>query len=319
MRRLPAFLDHLRAERGLSPNTLRAYALDLSQFASFLREREGLANDQEPDLDALDPRQVRAFLALAHGSSAPATRARKLAAIRTMCDWIADHRGDDRNPARAISSPRCGRHLPRTLSPGQADALAEGPRSAEEPEQGDLHRGLLELRDRAVVELLYGSGLRVGEVESLDIDGLDLRRSEVRVIGKGSKERRVPMGEPCTDALAAWLEVRPLLSPATPAGRALFLNARGGRLTARSIRRMLAERALLAGIDVHVHPHALRHSFATHLLDGGADLRAIQEMLGHASLSTTQRYTHLTVDRLLDVHRRCHPRGRSPGQEEPKE
>jgi integrase/recombinase XerC len=303
VRRLQSFLDHLRAERGLSPETLRAYRRDLIQLREFLAERWGTPSDEAPDLDRLDPREVRAFLASRHATATAATRARKLAAIRTMLDWVADHRGDDRNPARAISSPRKGTYLPRTLSIGEAERLADGP-----PQPDALRKRILLARDRAIVELLYGSGLRVSECASLDTGGIDLKRGEVRVIGKGRKERRIPMGDPCRDALSDWLETRPLLGAAEGAGPALFLNARGGRLSARSIRRMLKARALESGIDIDVHPHALRHSFATHLLDGGADLRSIQEMLGHASLSTTQRYTHLTVERLLDVHRRCHPR-----------
>ena len=310
MRRLQRYLDHLRAERGLSPATLRAYRRDLLQLGDFLAGRWSLPEGEPPDLDRLDPREVRAFLALCHGRSSPATRARKLAAIRTFGDWLADHRGDDRNPGRPLSSPRRGQHLPRVLGIGEAERLADGPgeEASREPDR-------MELRDRAVVELLYGSGLRVGECESLDTGGIDLRRNEVRVVGKGSKERRVPLGQPCAEALAAWMEVRLLRRPRPGAEDALFLGARGGRLSARSIRRMVKQRALLAGIDMDVHPHALRHSFATHLLDGGADLRSIQEMLGHASLSTTQRYTHLGVERLLDVHRRCHPRGGAPGTE----
>jgi len=303
VRRLERFLEHLRAARGLSPATVRAYRRDLLQLGEFLAERWGLPADEPADLDALVPQQIRAFLAVRHGRAAPATRARKLAAIRTYCDWIADHRGDDRNPGRPLATPKLGRHLPRVLGIGEAERLAE-------VEVGGPDR--LELRDRAVVELLYGSGLRVGECEALDTAGIDLKRNEVRVVGKGNKERRVPMGEPCAEALSAWLEVRPLLKARPGAEQALFLGARGGRFSARAIRRMVKQRAQLAGIDMDVHPHALRHSFATHLLDGGADLRSIQEMLGHASLSTTQRYTHLSVERLLDVHRRCHPRGSGP-------
>ena len=309
MRRLAGFLDHLRAERGLSPATIRAYRRDLLQLGEFLVARWTLKADKEPDLDRLDPRDVRAFLALRHGRSSPATRARKLAAVRTFGDWLADHRGDDRNPGRPLSSPKRGQHLPRVLGIGEAERLAEGP-GADGP-----GLDLVALRDRALIELMYGSGLRVGECESLDTGGIDLKRNEVRVVGKGNKERRVPLGEPCSEALAAWMEVRPLLDSKPGAERALFLGVRGGRLSARAVRRMVKRRALEAGIDLDVHPHALRHSFATHLLDGGADLRSIQEMLGHASLSTTQRYTHLSVERLLDVHRRCHPRGSASAAE----
>ena len=308
MKRVPAFLDHARAERGLSPHTLRAYRRDLEQLAQWLQE------DGVTDADTLAPRDVRAFLARAHGAAAPATRARKLSAIRSFLDWCADHRGDDVNPARVLSAPKKGRRLPRTLSVPDAERLVE----ASGASGGEVSpKSALLARDRAVVELLYGSGLRVAECVGLDTDRIDLKKGEVRVLGKGSKERVVPLGEPCRDALGVWLEERAALRPTPDAGVALFLNTRGGRLGDRSVRRMLRKRALEAGLPGDVHPHALRHSFATHLLEGGADLRSIQEMLGHASLSTTQRYTHLTVDGLMQVHRRCHPRG--SGTPEPEE
>ena len=164
-------------------------------------------------------------------------------------------------------------------------------------------------RDAVIVELLYGSGLRVSECVGLDIQQLDLRKGEVRVLGKGSKERIVPLSAAAVDAVQEWLAVRTLLQPAAEEA-ALVLNARGGRLSARSAARLLKQRGLVAGVAKDVHPHALRHSFATHLLEGGADLRSIQEMLGHASLSTTQKYTHLELDRLLSVYRESHPRAR---------
>jgi len=316
VKRIPAFLEHLRAERGLSPHTLRAYRRDLEQLAAWLAERGW------SDVDQLTPRDVRAFLARAHGTAAPSTRARKLSAIRTFLDWCAEHRGDDVNPARVLSAPKKGRRLPRTLSVGDAERLMEADAASS---TGSLRQDGLRARDRAIVELLYGSGLRVAECVGLDTAGIDLMRGEVRVMGKRGKERIVPMGEPCRDAVAAWLQTRDLLAPTPDAREALFLNTRGGRLGDRSVRRMLRQRALEAGLPADVHPHALRHSFATHLLEGGADLRSIQEMLGHASLSTTQRYTHLTVEGLMQVHRQCHPRGsseppRSPrGSDEPEE
>ncbi len=299
MRRLDTFLGHLRAERGLSGETLRAYSVDLVQLGEFLSGRWGLG-DADPDFDEVTVQDIRAFLALVHGEASPATRARKLSSMRTFLDWIAEHRGDDRNPARSVSSPRRGLRLPTTLSLREAESLTELPA----PGRSEA----LERRDRAIAELLYGSGLRVSESVSLDTRRIDLKRNEVLVLGKGRKERRVPLGEPACDAIVSWMLARRSLKPTEAAGDALFLNARGGRLTSRSVRRMLKTRGLLAGLAKDVHPHALRHSFATHLLDGGADLRAIQEMLGHASLSTTQRYTHLTVEGLLGIHRRCHPR-----------
>jgi integrase/recombinase XerC len=297
---IDAFCRHLVGVRGRSPRTLDAYRRDLEQFAGFV---EATAAD-EP----LDTAAVRAFLARRHGPSSPATRRRKLAALRTFFDWRADRRGDEENPARAVASPRQGRRLPTVLGAGEADRLIE-----HEPPADDLHHRLLAMRDRVLGELLYGSGLRVSEAVGLDTGSVDLMRGEVRVVGKGSKERVVPLGEPCVDAIAEWLEVRPLLAPDGPQ---LLVNHRGGRLTARSAQRSVKARARAAGLDKDVHPHALRHSFATHLLDGGADLRSIQEMLGHASLSTTQKYTHRTVEGLLAVHRASHPRGGEAPDEE---
>ena len=303
MQRISDFCDHLRAERGLSPHTVKAYRRDLEQLRDFLAERTGTP---QPSADDVEVRDLRAFLGLRHGASAPATRARKLSAIRTFLDWAAERRGDEINAARSVGMPRRGRRLPHALTEPDAATLVEVASAGSER----VRAAVLAVRDRAILELLYGSGLRVGELVSLDTGGIDLKRGEVRVIGKGRKERIVPLGEPCMDALAAWTEARPLMSPTAEARAALFLNARGGRLSDRSIRRMIKQRALRAGVSTDVHPHALRHSFATHLLEGGADLRSIQEMLGHASLSTTQQYTHLSVEGLLAVHRSAHPRGK---------
>lgn len=290
------FLQQLLAIRGRSPRTVDAYRRDLLQAAGFLEER-GVTS-----LDAVEPRDLRSFLAIAHGKSSAATRARKLAALRSFFDWVAEREGHERNPARRLASPKQGKTLPRVLGIAEATRLVE----AERPGTG-LRADLLGLRDRALVELLYGSGLRVSEAVGLDTARIDLKRGEVKVLGKGNKERWVPLGGPCRAALAEYLPARRLLGPTNDA---LFLNARGGRLTARSVQRLLKDRALGSAVDKDVHPHALRHSFATHLLDGGADLRSIQEMLGHASLSTTQKYTHRTVEGLLGVHRACHPRGK---------
>jgi integrase/recombinase XerC len=296
------FCAHQKGVLGRSPRTVDAYRRDLLQFAAFADEGGGIS------VDAVDVRFVRSFLARRHASSSAATRRRKLAALRTFFDWIADRRGDDANPARGVASPREGTRLPTVLAPVEADALLD-----HVPPAPDLRAQLLGSRDRALAELLYGSGLRVSEAVGLDTGKVDLKRGEVRVLGKGNKERIVPLGEPCIDALGVWLEARSLLAPDGPH---VFVNHRGGRLTTRSVQRLLKARAVSAGVDKDVHPHALRHSFATHLLDGGADLRSIQEMLGHASLSTTQKYTHRTVEGLLAVHRASHPRGGAGPDEE---
>lgn len=291
---LDAYLLHLGAVRNLSPHTLHAYRNDLDQLLAFL---EGLG---ATDLDAVDTRTLRRFLA-SRADDAASTRSRKLSAVRGFFDWLADERGDDRNPARALASPRGARTLPHVLSVPEAATLAD-----HTPAAPTVRREVLDARDAVLVELLYGSGLRVSECVGLDIGQLDLTRGEVRVLGKGRKERVVPLSAAARDAVTDWLSLRSLLAPETDA---LILNARGGRLSARSAARLVKTRGLVSGVPKDVHPHALRHSFATHLLAGGADLRSIQEMMGHASLSTTQQYTHLSTDALLSVHRRCHPRG----------
>ncbi len=300
------FVQHLRIERGLSEHTIRAYQRDLEQLAAHLQERG------TTDVDALTPRDLRGFLAARHARSSAATRARKLSSVRTFLDWVAERRGDDRNPARALSAPRGSHHLPHVLGEREAGRLADVETSAD-----TVRQQILWARDAALVELLYGSGLRVSEAVGLDIAGLDLKTGEVRVTGKGRKERVAPMPRSSVQAMTDWLALRTVLAPALDE-TAVFLNNRGGRLSARSVSRLLKRRAGQAGVPKDVHPHALRHSFATHLLQGGADLRSIQEMLGHASLSTTQKYTHLTVEGLLSVHRRCHPRGTGAPDEDDK-
>ena len=301
---LPRFLEFLSLERGLSVHTVRAYGRDLGQFQAFLLDHWGLADGQSPEVERISAAEVRSFLAREHAHHSPSTRRRKLSALRTFLDWAADRRGDDRNAARALSSPKRGRHLPGVLSAPEAESMLEPSGTAE-----DLAETLFQLRDLSLMELLYGSGLRASECVALDSTSIDLKKGEVRVMGKGRKERIVPMSEPCMQVLSAWLKASRLAKRRPEAGAAVFLNTRGGRLSTRSLRRIVKERGLTSGVRKDVHPHVLRHSFATHLLEGGADLRAIQEMLGHASLSTTQQYTHLTVEGLVGAHRSAHPRG----------
>jgi len=278
------FLDHLRVERGASAHTLRAYHRTLTDLHAHLAGLgRGWAEARRIDL--------RSYLFAAGHQRAPATLARHVAAIRTFYRWLLREGVVERSIAEDLQRPKVGQHLPRVLSVPQAEELVE-------------HEALSP-RDRAVIELLYGAGLRVGELEALDRDDCDLHEGMVRVRrGKGGKERRVPMGPHAVEAVRAWLATRDDDQPA------LFLNARGGRLGQRSIRRVLDEAGRRAGLS-GVHPHALRHSYATHLLDAGADLRGIQELLGHSSLSTTQRYTHVSVEALLDTWRHAHPHARS--------
>jgi len=269
---------------------------DLLQYESYLAE-VGVP------LIPSSPAAVRGFLARAQASSGKVSLARKLSALRTFYRFLVREGLTAENPARAVANPRRPSHLPEVLPEEEVATLLEAPA---EP-------GPLALRDRAFLELLYASGLRVSELTALDRSDLDLEEGLVRVTGKRQKERVVPVGGKAREALLRYLsEGRPVLlgQKGSTETRALFLNYRGGRLTSRSVARRLDRAVLASGVNRRVHPHVLRHCFATHLLGNGADLRAIQELLGHASLSTTQRYTHVDWKRLAEVYDRAHPRAR---------
>ncbi len=292
------FETWLRVERRASAHTLDAYLADLGQYAAYLAARGAPLVPSSPAL-------VRGFVASLAGAAGPVTLARKLSALRSFYRYLVKEGLATTNPARAVASPRQPRRLPEVLPEADTAALIEAPAGDDAP---------LHLRDRAFMELLYASGLRVSELTGLDVGGVDLAQGLVRVMGKWRKERIVPVGGQAREAIARYLaEARPLLA-ARPGGRtageALFLNFRGGRLTGRSVARLIDGWVRKAGLPRHVHPHVLRHCFATHLLANGADLRGIQELLGHASLSTTQRYTHLDWKRLATVYDQAHPRAR---------
>jgi integrase/recombinase XerC len=312
IRRIERFLEHLELERGLSGNTLAAYAGDLGRFVDFLA-RDYLSKDAARiTLDDADPEAVRAYSAWLHARGLrPGSRARALSALRAFFRWACRIGEAKPNPAERVRSPKREKRITKHLRPGEVEALLEAP-AGDEP---------LARRDRALLELLYASGLRVAELVSLDWEDLDLGARVLRVVGKGGKERMVPFGQPATAALVAWRERWEEVAQPGGAGtgQAVFLNARGSRLTDRSVRRILDRWVAAAAGARGVHPHVLRHTFATHLLERGADLRAIQELLGHASIATTQRYTHVDVDRLLAVYRESHPRARAAAEpaEEP--
>jgi integrase/recombinase XerC len=282
-----AFLEYLTVERGASPHTLRSYAADLRQFRRFLADRS------VKDVRAVDTRLIRAWLASLHDRRlSKATVARKLASVRSLLRFLARRGVLGVNPARQVRSPRLGRRLPSFLPKDEAAGLLD-----QAPEESEAGR-----RDHALLELLYATGLRVAECCGLDRRDLDRSQGTVRVLGKGSKERVVPVGETALDAVEAYLSLR-----GDDSGP-LFRNVRGGRLTVRSVHRIVRNRARLAGISQRVTPHTLRHTFATHMLGEGADLRLIQELLGHSRLSTTQRYTHVSPEQLMKVYDRAHPR-----------
>lgn len=291
------FVDHLRLERRLSRHTLDAYGHDVGICARFLtRDASSLAQ--------ADAALLRRFLAQQHTLGyARATLARRLGAIRTFYRWaLADGRVD-RDPTLLLGRPKVVNRLPTVLRVPEAIALAE----AAVPDVADPIERAVVLRDRAILELLYGSGLRVAEVAGLQIGSVDLTRGRVLVRGKGSKEREVPMSDHAIDAVDVWLRIgRPRL--AGEQGRAMFVNRRHLRLGTRDVRRVVERYARGSLQGRRVTPHTLRHSFATHLLEGGADIRAVQELLGHASVATTQRYTHVSRSRLFEAYERSHPR-----------
>jgi len=281
------FLLEIRVERGLSPLTIAAYRRDLGQFA---------ANAGTAWRD--DPSAVGEFVArLRRQGRRATTQARKVAAIRSFYGFARREGIIERNLADLIDPPRPGRYLPEVLAPDEVERILAAP--------GDDPPGI---RDAAILELLYACGLRVSELTGLDLDRLNLPALEVRVIGKGNRERRVPMGEPARDRLHRyitgprqdWTAKRPIA--------AVFVSQRGARLGRESVWRLVRRWGRVAGIGADVTPHTFRHSFATHLLEGGADLRVVQTLLGHASISTTQLYTHLTGERLREVYARAHPR-----------
>ncbi len=291
---LGLYLDHLLVERGLSRNTVDAYARDVAAFLAFL-DPGGRA-----DPSRAAGRDVLAWLKAQRGQGlSPRTTARRVSALRGFYRFLVREGLAAASPLARLESPQLWKTLPRTLSPEETRALVEAP-GAEGP-QG--------LRDRAILELLYASGLRVSEVSGLTLDQVDLTVGYVRTVGKGSKERVVPVGSRALAALGAYLEQgRPLLLKGRRNAH-VFLNRFGRRLSRQSIWKLVKHSCRQAGVSGDASPHTLRHSFATHLLEGGADLRSLQMMLGHADLATTQVYTHVTRKRLIDLVRKHHPRG----------
>lgn len=286
------FLDHLRVERNASPHTLRSYRDDLAIFSKYLEEATG----PEADPTDADSRRLRGYSAWLNGRGyAPGTIARRLASLRSFYRFQRRTGGVDANPAEALRNPKQPRRLPRPFQVEEIVRLLESIPTAEP----------LGLRDRAMFETLYGGGLRVGELVGLDLADLDLDQGLVRARGKGRRERLCPIGPEAVTWLDRWLSAR---RPAVAGEPAVFLNRDGGRLSARSVGRLLESHLAGLDLDPNSSPHTLRHSFATHLLDRGADLRSVQELLGHRRLTTTQIYTHVTRERLLDAYRDAHPR-----------
>jgi len=299
------FLEHLRVERNVSTHTLRSYASDLEQFRSFLWSAGFHRDEKKGDIRAekIDHLAIRAYLSRLYREHKKSSLARKLAAQRSFFRYLVDEGLMKRSPAEIVATPKQEKNLPSFLSVDEVFALVEKPDRATP----------WGARDRAILETLYSCGIRVSELVGLSDGDADFQLGIVRVYGKGRKERIVPIGGKAIEALRAYLPRRDeVLARRKKSGpRApLFINPRGTRLTARSVARILQKHVLQSGLLRKVSPHALRHTFATHLLDAGADLRAIQEMLGHVSLSTTQRYTHVSMDKLMEVYDKAHPRAK---------
>lgn len=292
---LDDFADWLATEKGYSEHTVSGYRRDLLEFSNHVGEA--------CPMDTVDTGQVRSFVVSLHSHNCSATVARKLSALRTFFRFGMRRGIVTNDPLAGVTGPKIGRYFPVFLTVDETFALLEA------PGQTDTYMH----RDRAILELLYSTGMRVSELVSRDLDDLDFTEEVLRVRGKGNKERLVPVGRPAVEAVSSWLPQRSqLIMERSGRGRAvekdaMFLNGRGSRLTARSVERLVKAYGERAGIPQIVTPHALRHSFATHLLEMGADLRSVQELLGHASLSTTQRYTHLTLDHLANVYDQAHP------------
>src|SRR5688572_3945160 len=298
------FLEHLRYERNVSAHTLRNYASDLQQFIDFLAPADAAGNRRElPEISEIDHLTIREWMAELHNAQkTKASIARKLAALRTFFQFLVREGLVELNPAKLVSTPRLEKKLPVHLSIEEAIKFIE---------TLDLETDLGK-RDRAILELMYATGVRVAELTMLNLGHIDFKSRLIRVTGKRRKERIVPFGDPALDALKNYLDVRDGLLDVAPVSErepeALFLNYQGTRITTRSVGRMVEKYIRLCAGRYDISPHALRHSFATHLLDSGADLRDIQELLGHARLSTTQIYTHVSMEKLIEVYDKAHPK-----------
>lgn len=290
------YSDYLLSERNYSEHTVKAYLTDLNEFRSFLIKNSPAVKGQEVILSKIDDLSVRSYLGWLHKKrNSNSSISRKLSSIRSFLKFLLSKGLIKHNLSKFVTPPKRSRILPSFLSVDEVFNMINIPEETT----------VLGLRDRAILELLYSSGLRVSELAGTDLNSLNLSSSLLKVMGKGRKERIVPIGSKAIHSIKNYLRKREEL---TPTCNYLFLNSRGGSITARSIRRIVKKYATLSGIPKTVSPHVLRHTFATHLLGGGADLRSIQEMLGHASLSTTQKYTHTSIENILIIYDKTHPR-----------
>jgi integrase/recombinase XerC len=304
------FIDYLRDQKRYSKHTVKSYLTDLRQFSDFIGTRQGFKKGENAELEPneITPLIIREYLGSLYGKLGRSTIARKLSAVRSFFLFLEKRGLCAGNPAVDIATPKQEKHLPHYLSVDHVFRLLEKPGQ----------KSPLNLRDLAILEMLYSCGIRVSELEALNLTSVDFDERLVRVTGKGNKERIVPIGRKAINAVRIYLAATQYLrektedhSPNAP----LFINFRGGRLSVRSLGRITKRYAIASGLSSETSPHSMRHSFATHLLDGGADLRSVQELLGHENLSTTQKYTHVSLDRLMEVYDKAHPRSGNKGNQ----
>jgi integrase/recombinase XerC len=295
-----SFIRYIQNEKGYSEHTIRNYESDLRQFSQFVAARKGLKGD-DLVIDLIDYTLIRAYLGELFDKFRRTTIGRKLSALKSFFKYLELRGFSSMNPAAEIATPKQEKHIPTYLPIDDMFALLKKPDKQKE----------MGLRDLSILELLYSSGLRVSELTHLNSENMDLNARLVRVTGKGGKERVLPVGRKAIDAIRVYLEhtaKRRKKSGYSQDHGPLFLNYRGGRLSSRSVHRLVKRYARECGIAIEISPHSIRHTFATHLLDSGADLRSIQELLGHVNLSTTQKYTHVSIDKLMEVYDKSHPR-----------
>jgi len=289
------YKQYLLSERNYSENTVRAYTTDLLYFRDFLSKKKLSAGEKDIDVAKIEEMDIREYISWLYTRNSKSSISRKLTSIRTFLEFLIREGEIQKNSAKLVPTPKAEKRTPAFLTVDEVFLLVEKPKD----------KGILGLRDRAILELLYSSGLRVSELSGIDLKDVNLDASFVKVLGKGSVERIVPLGSKAIESIRNYLVKREELKPKVGY---LFLNSRGGKLSERSVARIVKKYATISGIPKNVSPHVLRHTFATHLLGDGADLRAIQEMLGHKSLSTTQRYTHASIEKIMQIYDKTHPR-----------
>ena len=308
---IQSFSTYLRIEKNVSENTHRNYMSDLRQFLEFLKDQRLCVGeiDEKIDVTKIDHIVIRAYLGELYKRNKKTSIGRKLASLRSFFKFLIRDKGFSINPAAMIFTPKQEKHIPTFLPVDEMFRLVEKPSVST----------ILGLRDRAILEVLYSCGIRVSELVGLNIDDLDFNLGIVKVRGKGKKERIVPVGRKAIEALQEYLKDINMLRKKAQSevnGNPVFLNSRGGRLTSRSVGRIVKKYSFESGVMRDISPHSIRHTFATHLLDAGADLRAIQELLGHESLATTQKYTHISIDKLMEIYDKAHPRSKAVGNKE---